>query len=68
MTSVVTAVLAVFTEFIDWLAEALGSVSTVFYNAENGLTFIGTISVIALAFSVALLIIQMIRGFLQQHS
>lgn len=67
MSSVVTSVVAVFSAMLEWFSTALGSVSDIFYVKETGLTFIGTISVIALSISVVLLVVNMIRRFLQQH-
>ena len=65
MTTVVTSILAVFTAITEWFTSTLADVGVLFYTAESGLTFIGTISVIGVAIGVTLMVIAMIRSLLR---
>lgn len=65
MTTVVESILAVFTALVGWFVETIGSVGAIFYVAETGLTFVGTITVIGVAIAVTLLVIAMIRSLLR---
>ena len=67
MTTVVTSILAVFTAITEWFTSTLADVGVLFYTAESGLTFIGTISVIGVAIGVTLMVIAMIRSLLRLH-
>lgn len=64
MTSVLEAVLAVFTMVAEWIAEAVQSVIPMFYVAQTGLTFLGVLAVAGLAISVVFLLIGVIQNFL----
>ena len=65
MNSVVTSILFVFTTVLEWFSTSLGSISSIFYDAESGLTLVGTLSVITVAISVSLMVIAMIRSLLK---
>ena len=65
MTSVTSSILGVFTALVEWFVTTLGEVSALFYVAETGLTFIGTITVIGVAIAVTLMVIAMIRSLLR---
>lgn len=67
MTTVVTSILAVFSAITEWFTSTLSEVGVLFYNADSGLTFIGTISVIGVAIGVTLMVIAMIRSLLRLH-
>ena len=47
-----------------WLVTAIGVIMPMFYTQADGLTFIGTLAVAALAFAVIFLVISIIRRFL----
>lgn len=64
MASVVTAVTEVFSAIGTWLVGAISSMEVVFW-AEGALTFIGTLSVIGLSIAVILMVLAMIRSYLQ---
>lgn len=64
MASVVTAVTAVFTAIGEWLVSSITAMEVVFW-AEGALTFIGTLSIIGLAIAVILMVLAMIRSYLQ---
>lgn len=63
-TSILTAILAVFTAIGDWIGTAVTSIMPMFYVAGTGLTFLGVLAVAGLAFSVIFLIIGLIQNFL----
>lgn len=64
MTSVLTAILAVFTSVGSWISTAVSELTPMFWASETGLTFLGTLAVAGLAFSVAFLLIGLIQNFL----
>ena len=53
----------VWTDVMEWITTALGSVQTVFY-ANDQLTFLGTLSVIGVSIGVGFLIIGVVQNFL----
>lgn len=63
MTAIITAITGVFTAIGSWIADAVTEVTPMFYGTE-GLTFLGTLAVCGLAFSVMFLIIGIIQKFL----
>ena len=63
--SVVSSIFAVFTEILNWFTTTLGSVGNIFYTAEKGLTFIGTLSVIGLGIGVVLLVVNMLKSLIR---
>lgn len=65
MTSVTSSILSVFSALVTWFVETLGDVTALFYVAETGLTFIGTITVIGVGIAVTLMVIAMIRSLLR---
>jgi hypothetical protein len=64
MTTVLEAILAVFTGIGEWIGTAVQSLIPMFYVAETGLTFLGVLAVAGLGFSVIFLIIGLIQRFL----
>lgn len=64
MTTVITAITAVFTAIGEWLVTAITAMEVVFW-AEGALTFIGTLAVVGLAIAVILMVLAMIRSYLQ---
>ena len=62
--SLVTEILAVFTMIGTWLTTAVTSLMPMFYVAGSGLTFLGVLAVVGLAFSVVFLLIGIIQNFL----
>lgn len=56
MTTVITAITAVFTAIGQWLVTAITAMEAVFW-AEGALTFVGTLAVVGLAIAVILDII-----------
>ena len=61
---IVESIVGVFTKLIEWFSTALVSVGEIFYNADTGLTFIGTLSVIGVGIAVVLMVISMLQSFL----
>lgn len=64
MTSVVTSITGVFTAMASWITTTIPSVVAVFYDEEGGLTFMGTLAVIALSVSVFFLLMGLVQNFL----
>lgn len=62
--SVVTAITTTWGELMNWLVTNVPGVIKVFYDAETGLTFLGTLAVVALGISVFFLIMGLIQNFL----
>lgn len=66
--TVLTAILAVFTEIGEWIPNAITAMIPIFWTAgESGagtLTFMGVLAVAGLAFSVVFLVIGIIQRFL----
>lgn len=62
--SVLQSILAVFLSVGEWISTAVTSLTPMFWDSTNGLTFLGTLAVAGLAFSVAFLIIGLIQNFL----
>ena len=62
--SIIGQMTNVFGKIADWIAEAVTSITPMFYTAEAGLTFLGTLGVVGLAFSVVFLIMGIIQNFL----
>ena len=63
--SIVSSIFAVFTEILNWFTTTLSTVGNVFYTADKGLTFIGTLSVIGLGIGVVLLVFNMLKGLIR---
>lgn len=64
MESVVTAVLAVCTAVGEWFVTAIELMTPIFW-VNGALTFIGTLTVMGLAFAIILLVIAAIRAALR---
>lgn len=62
--SIVSQITGVFTSIGSWVIETLPKIVAVFYNAESGLTFLGTLAVCGLAISVFFLLMGLIQNFL----
>lgn len=63
-TSILTAILAVFSAIGKWISGAVTDLMPMFYTAEAGLTFLGVLAVAGLAFSVVFLVIGLLQNFL----
>lgn len=64
MTTLITTILSVFTQVVEWITGAVNAVVPMFYSAETGLTLIGTMSIITVAFGVCFLIVGLIQRFM----
>lgn len=64
MADVISSITGVFTAIAEWIGTAVQSLIPMFYVAESGLTFLGTLAVCGLAFSVVFLLIGIIQRFL----
>lgn len=64
MQGVVSAITSVWSWLMNWLSQSIPSVISIFYDAESGLTFLGTLAVVALGISVFFLLLGLIQNFL----
>lgn len=62
--SIIGQITGVFGKIADWIADAVTDITPMFYTAEAGLTFLGTLATVGLAFSVVFLIMGIIQNFL----
>ena len=67
ISTVVTAVLAVFTAVLQWFVTSIEVAIGIFWTAEAGLTFLGTLAVIGLAIAIVLMLFAMIRSYLKNR-
>lgn len=64
MENVITSITAVFTAIMEWISDALTVITPIFYGAETGLTFLGTLTVMGLGISIFFLLVGVISNFL----
>lgn len=58
-------IMEVFTAIVNWFADAFASVTSLFYVADTGLTFVGVVSLVTLGIAVFTLILGWIRGLIR---
>lgn len=63
-TTVISAITDVFDSIGAWIVGAVQDLMPMFYNPTDGLTFLGSLAVCGLAFSVSFLLIGVIQRFL----
>lgn len=62
----INAITSVWSEVMEWITTAIGSVQDVFYNSsDQSLTFLGVLAVISVAIGIAFLVIGVIQNFLR---
>lgn len=61
---VISQITALWTSLMNWLTTSIPSVIEIFYTSESGLTFLGTLAVVALGISVFFLLMGLIQNFL----
>lgn len=64
MQGVISQITNVFSSLFSWMAESIPSIVKVFYTSEGGLTFLGTLAVVALGISIFFLLMGLIQNFL----
>lgn len=62
--SIVSSITGVFQSIAEWIVSMLPSISKIFYDAETGLTFLGTLSIVGLGISIFFLLMGLIQNFL----
>lgn len=62
--TVIESITTVFSNMFNWVSVSLKGLIPIFYDAETGLTFFGTLSVVGLSISVFFLIMGLIQNFL----
>lgn len=63
--NIIEAIFAVFTAIGDWIGEAVVSLTPMFWNAETGLTLLGSLSVTSLGIGIIFLLLGFIINFFQ---
>lgn len=66
--TLIGSITAVWQAILTWFTTALGSIQSVFYNAETGLTFMGVLAVISVAVGIVFLLVGVIQNFLHLRS
>lgn len=66
--AIITAITGVFDAIFTWITGAFTAIWPVFYDAEDGLTLLGTVLLIGLAISVFFLVLGIIQNFLRLRS
>ena len=61
---IISAIFDVFDAITSWLTGAVVDIIPMFYAAETGLTFLGSLAVVGLGISVVFLLIGIIQNFL----
>lgn len=62
---VISAIFEVFDAVMTWLVGAIGDAIPIFWVAETGLTFMGTLCLISLGIAVVFLLIGIVQRFLK---
>lgn len=60
----IESILGIFTDILEWFVSSLGTVSGLFWTSE-GLTFIGSITVVAVGIAIITMVIAMVRSLLR---
>lgn len=61
--NVIQSITSVFDALTEWLVGTIASFEGVFYNAESGLTLIGTLTLVSVGIGIGFLLFNIIRGF-----
>ena len=62
--SIVTSIFDVFSSISDWIVSAVADVTPMFWDAQSGLTFMGTLALLGLGVGIVFLIIGIVQKFL----
>lgn len=65
MQGLIGAILTVWQEAVEWFVETIPTLEGLFYSQTEGLTYIGTVSVIALGISIFFLMFGILRKFIR---
>lgn len=63
--NIVQQMFGVFSDVGTWMIDSIKDITALFWDAETGLTFIGTLALVGLGIAVIRMIIAMIRSFMQ---
>lgn len=63
--NVTTAITGVFTSVLEFVADSLQTVSGIFWDAETGLTFIGSACLVGLGIAVITMLVAMVRSLIK---
>lgn len=64
MTGVISQITNVFSQMFEWMTDSIPGITAIFYTSENGLSFLGTLTVVALGISIFFLLMGLIQNFL----
>lgn len=64
MSGVISQITGVWTSMMEWISSSFAPITELFYTSEAGLTFLGTLAVIAIGISVFFLLMGVIQNFL----
>lgn len=64
MQGVISQITGVFSSMFSWMSESIPDITAIFYSSESGLTFLGTLAVVALGISIFFLIMGLVQNFL----
>lgn len=62
--SIISSITGVFGEIFTWIASVIPDVVAIFWATEGGLTFLGVLTLVALAISIFFLLMGLIQNFL----
>lgn len=65
--TVVSSILSVFTAILEWFVTSLGAIGGIFYTAEAGLTFLGTVTIIGFAIAIVTMVVAMVRSLIKSR-
>lgn len=63
--TIINAITGVFDSMSEWLTGAIDGVTSLFYNAETGLTLVGTLAIMGLSIAVVMMLINTVKSFLR---
>lgn len=63
--NVITPIMQVFTAILEWFGDAFATVTGLFYDTQNGLTFVGVVACLTLGVALFTLIAGWIRGLIR---
>lgn len=66
MAAILTAIGQMFTTVLSWITSTITGVSAIFYDAETGFTFVGTLLLVAFGIGFVWVLINFIRGLVRR--
>lgn len=63
--NVIETIFAVFTAIIGWFVESITAITGIFWSAETGLTFLGSLALCGLGIAIILMLVALVRSYLR---